>query len=60
MAKRRTVAELEAQVDELQDQLEDLETENSELQDTLDDIAGIASGEPEEETEPDEGDEEAA
>jgi polyhydroxyalkanoate synthesis regulator phasin len=54
VAKRKTVAELEAEIDELQDQVEDLECENEELQSTLDDIAGIASGEEEEADEEDE------
>jgi predicted RNase H-like nuclease (RuvC/YqgF family) len=56
MAKRRTVAELEAQVEELQDEVQELSEENDDLQSTLDDIAGIASGE--EDTDED-GDEEA-
>jgi predicted RNase H-like nuclease (RuvC/YqgF family) len=54
VAKRKTVAELEAQVEELRDEIEDLEGENEDLQSALDDIAGIASGEEEEADDEDE------
>lgn len=60
MAKRRkTVAELEAENDDLRDQVEDLESTNQELEDQLDAVADIVSPEEEEVDEGDEDDEES-
>lgn len=55
-ARRKTVAELQAETEDLQEQVEDLEEENEGLQEQLDQIADIAGGEEEEEGEEGEDD----
>ena len=43
--RRRTVAELEAEIADLQEQVDDLEGENETLQDQLDEVASIVAPE---------------